>query len=282
MNSVYLSDNLEILKQIPDESIDLIYIDPPFNTGNVQKRKTIKTILDTKGDRLGFSGKLFKTVTVAEAELYQYKDKYENFIEDFLKPRLQESYRILKKTGSIYIHIDYREVHYLKILMDQIFGRKNFLNELIWCYDYGAKQKKKWPTKHDNILWYSKNPEHYYFDIERCDRIPYMAPKLAGKEKAERGKLPCDWQFITIVSPTGKEKTGYPTQKPLKLLERLVKTSCPDGGVVLDFFAGSGSTGHAALNCNKTFILVDENSDAIKVMKKRFENYYPNTKIDYY
>lgn len=272
MNKIYLSDNLEILKQLPDESIDLIYVDPPFNTGNTQKRRTIKTVSDSNGDRVGFEGKTFKTIISKDSETYQYNDHYDNFIEGFLKPRLEESLRILKKTGSIYIHIDYREVHYVKILMDQIFGRKNFLNELIWCYDYGAKQKKKWPTKHDNILWYCKNSEHYYFDIEKCDRIPYMAPKLAGKEKAEKGKLPCDWQFITIVSPTGKEKTGYPTQKPLKLLQRLINTSCPDDGIVLDYFAGSGSTGHAALNCNKQFILVDSNPDAIKVMTKRFKD----------
>lgn len=280
MNKIYLGDNLEIIRSIEDESIDLIYIDPPFNTGNTQKRKNIKTVKDDNGDRSGFAGKKYKTIELSDKEL-SYNDHFDDYIEGFLRPRMVEAHRVLKKTGTIYLHLDYREVHYAKVMMDHVFGRHNFLNELIWCYDYGAKQKTKWPTKHDTILWYCKDSEHYYFDIERCDRIPYMAPKLAGKEKAEKGKLPCDWQFITIVSPTGHEKTGYPTQKPLKLLERLIKTSCPDGGVVLDYFAGSGSTGHAALNCNKLFILIDSNPDAIEIQRKRFEEYYPNEKIIY-
>ena len=189
---------------------------------------------------------------------------------DFLEPRLVEAKRILAPGGSLYFHIDYREAHYCKILLDEIFGRECFLNEIIWAYDYGARTRRKWPPKHDNIFLYANNPDDYIFNYEDIERIPYMAPGLVGPEKAARGKTPTDTWWHTIVSPTGKEKTGYPTQKPLAILKRIILASSNPGDTVLDFFAGSGTTGEAAHQLGRKFILIDNNREAIAVMKKRF------------
>ncbi len=268
MNRVIHSDNLAFLRDMKSESVDLIYIDPPFNTGKFQERSVLKTSEDADGDRTGFGGKRYKTTKVTSRG---FADSFDDFME-FLRPRIVEAHRVLKPTGSFYFHIDYREVHYCKVLIDTIFGRENFLNEIIWAYDYGARTNKKWPAKHDNILLYAKDKNRYLFNIEDIDRIPYMAPGLVGPEKAARGKLPTDTWWHTIVSPTGKEKLGYPTQKPLGILSRIVRASSPKGGVVLDFFAGSGTTGQAAMEAGRSFILVDENPEAIGVMKKRFKD----------
>ncbi|MEK7443191.1 MAG: site-specific DNA-methyltransferase [Chloroflexota bacterium] len=266
MNCIYFGDNLPILKSLPGESIQLIYIDPPFNTGKQQSRTQMKTVRDSDGDRTGFKGERYKTVRLGSRA---YADSFDNFLE-FIKPRLEEAHRLLTPNGSIYFHIDYREVHYCKILLDEIFGRDSFLNEIIWAYDYGARSKKKWSAKHDNILWYAKNPNDYIFNYDAVERIPYMAPGLVGEEKAARGKTITDTWWHTIVSPTGKEKTGYPTQKPLGVLRRIVAVSSNKGDTVLDFFAGSGTTGIAAHELERRFILVDSNMQAIEVMKKRF------------
>jgi len=282
MNEVYRSDNLSVLLSMESQSIDLIYIDPPFNTGKIQKRKNIKTEASSTGDRQGFGGKTYKTIQISDEKNIQYNDTFDDYIESFLRPRIEEAHRLLKSTGTFYLHLDYREVHYAKVLCDTIFGRENFLNEVIWAYDYGAKQKSKWPTKHDNILVYVKDINNYFFDSTRIDRIPYMAPGLVGPDKAEIGKLPTDTWWMTIVSPTGKEKTGYPTQKPIKLLQRILNASCPDNGIVLDFFAGSGTTGLAAASQNKSFILIDSNPDAIDVIKNRIKSDYPDIDINYF
>jgi site-specific DNA-methyltransferase (adenine-specific) len=268
-NRVYFGDNLTILKSLPSESIDLVYIDPPFNTGHAQSRKTIKTVYDENGDRVGFQGRSYKTTHLSERA---YLDQFDDFI-GFLEPRMREAYRILKPNGSLYFHIDYREVHYCKILLDQIFGRESFLNEIIWAYDYGARTKKKWPTKHDNILWYAKNPENYCFNIDTIDRIPYMAPGLVGKDKAALGKLPTDTWWHTIVPTNGKEKTGYPTQKPLGILRRIILASSNENDLVMDFFAGSGTTGAVCLEMDRQFILVDNNPQSIQTMQKRFADH---------
>lgn len=265
-NQVYFGDNLAILKTIPDESVDLIYIDPPFNTGHAQSRKTLKTESDQDGDRVGFQGKSYKTTQLGERA---YLDQFDDYL-GFLEPRLMQAYRILKPDGSLYFHIDYREVHYCKILLDQIFGRDSFLNEIIWAYDYGARTKKKWPAKHDNILWYAKNPESYCFNTDSIDRIPYMAPGLVGKDKAELGKLPTDTWWHTIVPTNGKEKTGYPTQKPLGILRRIILASSNENELVMDFFAGSGTTGAVCLELDRRFILIDNNPQSIQIMQKRF------------
>lgn len=266
--TIYLKDNLEFLKEQPSHSIDLIYIDPPFNTGKKQKRKTIKTVQDQQG-HVGFAGKKYARKIQGEKE---FCDQFEDFIS-FIKPRLEECHRILKQSGTLYFHIDYREVHYCKILLDQIFGRDCFLNEIIWAYDFGAKPKNRWPPKHDNILVYVKDKNNYIFNVNDIERIPYMSPGLAGEEKAKRGKLPTDVWWHTIVGTNSKEKTGYPTQKPLGILKRIIAASSPPEGLVLDCFAGSGTTGEAAFLLGRNFILVDNNPQAIETMKKRFEKY---------
>ena len=269
MNYIFLGDNLPILQSLPAESVALIYIDPPFNTGRAQARMQLKTVRDDEnGDRTGFKGQRYKTVRVGQRAFSDTFASSDDFLA-FLEPRLAEAKRLLTPDGSVYFHIDYREVHYCKILLDQIFGRESFLNEIIWAYDYGARTKKKWPPKHDNILWYAKDPENYIFNYDEIERIPYMAPGLVGPEKAARGKTPTDTWWLTIVSPTGQEKTGYPTQKPLALLKRIIQASSRPGDTVLDFFAGSGTTGEAAFQLGRKFILVDNNPDALEVMKKR-------------
>lgn len=258
---------LEVLRTIEAGSVDLVYIDPPFNTGKAQARARLRTVRDDEGDRTGFKGLRYRTERLDPAPVYQ--DSFEDYL-GFLEPRLREAHRVLAASGSFYLHLDYREVHYAKVLCDRIFGREAFLNEIIWAYDYGARTTKRWPAKHDTILFYARDPGRYHFDVSEVDRIPYMAPGLVGPEKAARGKLPTDTWWHTIVSPTGKEKLGYPTQKPLGILRRIVRASCPKGGLVLDFFAGSGTTGAAALESDRRFLLVDSSPDAIRTMQKRF------------
>jgi site-specific DNA-methyltransferase (adenine-specific) len=270
-NTVYFGDNLKLLKTLPDNSIDLIYIDPPFNTGKVQARKRFRTVRtqDGEGDRIGFGGNSYQTEVLGEGE---YNDVFGDF-EAFLRPRLKEAYRVLKPDGSFYFHIDYREAHYCKITLDQIFGRENFINEIIWAYDFGGRAKDRWPAKHDTIFFYAKDDQNYTFNLDDIDRIPYMAPGLVGPEKAAKGKLPTDTWWHTIVGTNSREKTGYPTQKPVGILERIVRASSDPGDLVLDFFAGSGTTGQACLNLGRKFILCDSNPQAIEVMKIRFAEY---------
>ena len=267
MNRIYFGDNLAVLRDLPDESVSLIYIDPPFNTGKAQTRKSLRTLRAEEGDRVGFQGRRYTTVKLGEQA---YQDIFDDFLA-FLEPRLLEAQRVLTANGSLYFHIDYREVHYCKVLLDQIFGRSSFINEIIWAYDYGARTKRKWPTKHDNILWYAKDPTDYTFNYEAIERIPYMAPGLVGPEKASRGKLPTDTWWHTIVPTNGREKTGYPTQKPLGILRRIIAASSNPGDTVLDFFAGSGTTGAACLELGRDFILVDDNPQALTVMRERFK-----------
>ena len=319
MNRIYFGDNLPILKSLPDESVDLIYIDPPFNTGKTQKHTRIKTVQSKNGSRKGFQGNTYETVemgTKAYQDSFDFlgpdsvrsdaETAYQTFapegsfyyIETFLRARIVEAYRLLKSHGSLYFHIDYREVHYCKVLLDEIFGRESFLNEIIWAYDYGGRARSKWPAKHDNILFYVKNPKNYIFNVGEIDREPYMAPGLVGPEKAKIGKLPTDvwwpgyvgakikkitkkssisflrgqqatwWQ--TIVPTNSKERMGYPTQKPRKLLDRIIKASSMKGDLVLDFFAGSGTIGESCLELGRNFILIDNNKSAMEVMAQRF------------
>jgi len=263
---VVRADNLEVLGRVPGESVDLVYIDPPFNTGRRQTRSELRTVRDGAGDRVGFGGHRYRTLRLGTRS---FADTFDDYLA-FLEPRLVEAHRVLKRTGSFYLHLDYREVHYAKVLCDAIFGRPSFLNEVVWAYDYGARTRRRWPAKHDDILVYVKDPGAYFFDADAVDRIPYMAPGLVGEEKAARGKLPTDTWWHTIVSPTGKEKLGYPTQKPLGILRRIVGASSPPGGVVLDFFAGSGTTGAAARELGRAFLLVDSGAEAMQVMRRRF------------
>jgi len=264
--TIYFGDNLEILRTLPAASIQLTYIDPPFNTGRTQSRRQLRTVESDQGDRTGFGGKRYATEVIGEQG---YRDQFDDYLA-FLEPRLRESYRLLAPNGSLYFHIDYREVHYCKILLDEIFGRDAFLNEIIWAYDFGGRTKKRWPAKHDNILWYAKDPENYIFNYDDIARIPYMAPGLVGEEKAKRGKLPTDTWWHTIVGTNSHEKTGYPTQKPLGVLRRIIQASSSSGGLVLDFFAGSGTTGAACVEFDRDFILIDNNPEALGVMVDRF------------
>lgn len=264
---IHLAENLEILRTLPTGSIDLIYIDPPFNTGKQMRRTRLKTVRAEDGDRTGFQGRRYRSTVV---ETKSFADAFSDYLA-FLEPRLVEARRVLAAHGSLYFHVDYREVHYCKILLDKIFGRDCFLNEIIWAYDYGGRPKNRWPPKHDNILLYVKSPRGYLFNTDQIDRIAYMAPGLVGAEKAARGKLPTDTWWHTIVPTNGKEKTGYPTQKPLGIVRRMIVASSRPGGVVLDFFGGSGTTGAAALECGRRFILIDNNPAALEVMARRFE-----------
>jgi site-specific DNA-methyltransferase (adenine-specific) len=265
-NLVLFGDNLEHLKKIPDRSVQLIYIDPPFNTGRRQTRGKSTTTRSETGNRVGFKGQRYDIV---RDTVLGYDDEFADYWS-FLEPRLEEAWRLLNETGTLYLHLDFREAHYAKVLLDALFGRENFLNEIIWAYDYGAKSKSRWPAKHDTILVYVKDPSKYYFDSASVDREPYMAPGLVTAEKVELGKLPTDVWWHTIVSPTGKEKTGYPTQKPIGILRRIIQASSKPGDLVMDFFGGSGTTGFVAAELDRRFVLMDRNPEAIDVMRERF------------
>ncbi|MGA7729853.1 MAG: DNA methyltransferase [Chloroflexia bacterium] len=265
---IYFGDNLPILQSLPDAQVDLIYIDPPFNTGKAQSHTQLSTVRSDNGDRTGFGGRRYATTNVATRA---YTDSFDDYLA-FLEPRLREAYRLLAPHGALYFHIDYREVHYCKVLLDTIFGRASFLNEIIWAYDYGARTRRKWPPKHDNILVYVKDPHNYTFNADALDRIPYMAPGLVGPEKAARGKTPTDTWFNTIVPTNGREKTGYPTQKPLAILRRIIAASSNPGDLILDFFAGSGTTGAACVELGRRFTLIDDNEQAMQVMSHRFRH----------
>jgi DNA modification methylase len=267
-DEILLGDNLEILPRFSDGSFQLIYIDPPFNTGKEMTRKTLETVPDAEGDRVGFQGRRFKTRLLAQSS---YRDEFDDYLA-FLEPRLREGRRLLADSGTFYFHIDYREAHYCKLLLDEIFGRECFLNEIIWAYDYGARSKRKWPAKHDTILVYVKDPSGYYFDSEGVDREPYMAPGLVTAEKAAKGKLPTDVWWHTIVPTNGREKTGYATQKPEGIVERMVVASTREGDWCLDFFAGSGTLGAVATQMARRYVLIDSSPDAYEIMLSRLES----------
>lgn len=264
--NIHFGDNLALLRELPSASFDLVYIDPPFNTGKVQARTRIRTVQDPgRGDRVGFQGRRYRTEKVGTAS---FADDFDDFLE-FMEPRLVEASRLLQPHGAFFLHIDYREVHYCKVLLDHIFGRDAFINEIIWAYDYGGRTQQKWSAKHDNILWYVKDPSNYTFHFEEMDRIPYMAPGLVGPEKAARGKTPTDVWWHTIVPTSGAERTGYPTQKPRGILDRIIKVHTHPGDRVLDFFAGSGTTGDSAIRLGRSCTLIDNNPDAMNVMAER-------------
>ncbi len=264
-NRIIHGDNLEVLQTLADESFQMIYVDPPFNTGKTQTRRTLQTEADVAGDRVGFGGRRYATRLLAESS---YVDEFADYLA-FLEPRIVEGRRVLTQSGTFYFHIDYREAHYCKLLLDEIFGRENFLNELIWAYDYGARSKKRWPAKHDTILVYAKDIERYHFDSAEVDREPYMAPGLVTPEKAARGKLPTDVWWHTIVPTKSREKTGYPTQKPEGIVRRMVVASTRPGDLCLDFFAGSGTLGAVAAKCGRGYVLIDESPEAIEVATRR-------------
>ena len=267
-NRLFYGDNLPVLREhIATESVDLVYLDPPFNTGRDQVRRTTRSVPAAagEGDRVGFAGRSYETIM---GSLLRYEDSFADYL-GFLEPRLMHARRVLATHGTLYVHLDYREVHYVKVLLDALFGRRCFLNEIIWAYDFGGRTAKRWPAKHDTILVYVKDPTAYHFNSADVDREPYMAPGLVGPVKAARGKLPTDVWWHTIVSPTGKEKTGYPTQKPAGVLRRIVTASSRPGDWVLDFFAGSGTTGAVSEQLGRKFVCVDSNPEAVDVMRRR-------------
>ena len=243
----------------------MVYADPPFNTGRAQVRRTLATVAAAGGDRVGFGGRRYASTLLEESS---YRDAFDDYL-GFLAPRLEELRRVLSPEGTLYLHLDYREAHYVKLLLDELFGRECFLNELIWAYDYGAKPRRRWPQKHDTILVYVRDPDRYWFDAEAVDREPYMAPGLVTPEKVARGKRPVSVMWHTIVSPTGREKTGYPTQKPEGLVRRFVQASSRVGDLCLDPFAGSGTLGAVAGSLGRRYLLIDSNPDAVAVMRRR-------------
>lgn len=272
MRRIILGDNADVLPTLPERFARLVYIDPPFNTGKVQRRERIRaTSTEGPGDRAGFAGRRY---SVERVESGAYLDRFEDF-ESFLLPRVEAALRCMTPDGSLFVHLDYREVHYVKVALDRLLGRERFVNEIIWSYDYGGRPKDRWPNKHDTILWYVLDPEDYVFEFDEIDRIPYMAPSLVGAEKAERGKTPTDVWWNTIVPTSGREKTGYPTQKPLGILNRIVRVHSRPGDVVLDFFAGSGTTGEAAAANGRGFVLVDENPEAVQIAARRLSPFRP-------
>jgi site-specific DNA-methyltransferase (adenine-specific) len=264
-DEILLGDCLELLPRFGDGSFQLIYIDPPFNTGRSQARRTVATVSGEGGDRTGFQGRRYTTRLLAERS---YSDTFDDYLA-FLTPRLEQAHRVLEGSGTLYFHIDYREAHYCKLLLDEIFGRECFLNEIVWAYDYGGRSRRRWPAKHDTILVYVKDPSAYYFDSESVDREPYMAPGLVTPEKVARGKLPTDVWWHTIVPTRGAEKTGYPTQKPEGIVRRMVGASTRPGDWCLDFFAGSGTLGAVAAQLGRRYVLIDSNPEAVRIMRAR-------------
>jgi site-specific DNA-methyltransferase (adenine-specific) len=262
---VVLGDAADVLPTLPSEAFQLIYLDPPFNTGKAQRRRTLATARDDAGDRTGFGGRRYATTQLASRA---YDDMHADYL-GWLAPLLEQARRLLTATGTLYLHIDYREAHYVKLLLDDVFGRDAFLNELIWAYDFGGRARDRWPAKHDTIFVYVRTPGGHFFDQDAVERIPYLAPGLVGPEKAARGKLPTDVWWHTIVATNGTEKTGYPNQKPAGILRRIVSASSRPGDRVLDFFAGSGTTGAVAAQLGRRFVLVDKNSEAIEIMRAR-------------
>jgi site-specific DNA-methyltransferase (adenine-specific) len=269
--TIVLGEALAVLRGLPSGSVALVYLDPPFNTGRTRRRTTLRTTRHERGDRVGFGGHRYRTEVVATRA---YEDAYDDYLA-FLEPHLAEVRRVLRDDGSLFLHLDPREAHYAKVCLDGIFGRESFQNEIVWAYDFGGRAKRRWPAKHDTILWYTAHPERYVFRYDDIDRIPYLAPGLVGPEKARRGKTPTDVWWQTIVSPTGKEKTGYPTQKPLAILDRIVRVHTNPGDLVADVFAGSGTTGEAAARNGRRFLLADRELEAVRLMAKRLTRWKP-------
>jgi site-specific DNA-methyltransferase (adenine-specific) len=262
---IVLGENLDVLASLPDALADLIYVDPPFNTGRRQVMRRVRTLRDADGDRTGFAGRRYRTEALGTT---QFEDRFDDYLA-FLRPRLLQAHRLLQPHGSLFLHVDPRESHYCKVELDRIFGRECFMNEIIWAYDYGGRSRRRWPAKHDTIFWYARDPENYRFERDAIDRIPYAAPGLVGPEKAARGKVPTDVWWHTIVPTNSKERTGYAAQKPLGVVRRIVRVHSRPGDLCLDFFAGSGTLGEAAAREGRDFLLIDSNPEAIEVMRKR-------------
>jgi site-specific DNA-methyltransferase (adenine-specific) len=276
-STVHFGDNLDVLRDLPDGLADLVYVDPPFNTGRERSYTRLRTVLSATGDRTGFAGRRYATERLAT---HRFADLFDDYLA-WLEPRLVETRRVLAPNGTLYFHIDPREAHYCKVLLDGLFGRDCFLNEIVWAYDFGGRSRRRWPAKHDTILVYVRDRRHYTFNAEAIDRIPYLAPGLVGPVKAARGKLPTDVWWQTIVPTTGRERTGYPTQKPLAVLRRIVAASSHPGDLVLDWCAGSGTAGVAAHELGRRFYLIDNHPAAIEVMATRLADVPDLRRVDW-
>ena len=272
MRRIILGDNAEVLPSLPASFARLVYVDPPFNTGARQARQRIRvTAVHGDGDRVGFGGRSYRTERVPSPS---FGDRREDYV-GFLLPRVEAALRCMTDDASLFVHLDAREVHHVKVALDHLLGRARFMNEIIWAYDFGGRSRTRWPAKHDSILWYALQPGRHVFEREAMDRIPYLAPGLVSREKAARGKTPTDVWWQTIVPTNGREKTGYPTQKPLAILERIVRVHSRAGDVVLDFFAGSGTTGEAAARNGRGFVLVDDHPAAVRIAARRLAAFGP-------
>ena len=270
---ILAGDNAIALAKLPAGTFDVVYMDPPFNTGRAQSRRTLSVVADPDGERVGFGGRRYRSALLGSLS---YEDRFHDYL-DFLATRLERARELLAPHGTLYFHIDYREAHYCKLLLDEVFGREAFLNELIWCYDYGAKPRRRWPAKHDTILVYVRTPGAHHFDAEAVEREPYMAPGLVSAEKARRGKRPTDVWFHTIVPTNGREKTGYPTQKPEGVLRRIVAASSRPDAWCLDPFAGSGTLGAVCRELGRRFVVIDDNPVAVEIMRRRLQEAEPNS-----
>jgi DNA modification methylase len=268
---VIQGDSQDVLALLPDGAFDLVYIDPPFNTGRTRRRRTVSATQDPTGERTGFAGRRYRTELLGEQA---WDDAFADYLA-FLEPRLARARELLAPHGTLYVHLDPRESHYCKLLLDSMFGRHCFLNEIVWAYDYGGKPRRRWPAKHDTILVYVRDPDRYWFDADAVEREPYMAPGLVTAEKAARGKRPTSVWWHTIVPTNGREKTGYPTQKPEGVVRRIVSASSRPEGWCLDFFAGSGTLGAVCRQLGRRFVLVDSNPAAIEVMVRRLDGGQP-------
>jgi len=259
INKLICGDNLEVLRKIPKESIDLIYIDPPF-----------------------FTNKQYEVVWGDEAETRSFEDRWEGGVEHFiswLKPRVQAMHDVLKPTGSFYLHCDWHANAHIRIMLDKIFGKENFQNEIIWHYTAGARGKNRWARKHDNIYFYTKSGK-WTFNWEAIAEpftsgmTKWRYTKGGQKEKSMPiGRVPDDVFNIQIINTMAKERVGYPTQKPEALLERIIRASSNPGDVVADFFCGCGTTVAVAQKLKRKWIGVDISPTAIKIMERRLEKW---------
>ena len=235
---------MAVLEQLPSNEIDLIYIDVLFGTGNTFK---------------DYADPIFNSISD---------------IRDFYYPRYTEMKRVLKSTGLIYVHCDYRISHYTKLLLDEVFGASQFRNEIIWYYNSSPRKKKDFGKRHDTIFRYSKTNYYYFNDQSQYIRQEYSktAPRGYEKEKyySPLGKVRDDVWNIPILGQNDKsERIGYSTQKPLVLLFPIIDSSCPPGGLVADFFCGSGTTLVAASILDRKYLGCDINPDAISIAEKR-------------
>ena len=265
MNFLHLGDCLDVLRsETPDESVDLIYIDPPFNSKrnyniffddkDIQTQRTafedtwsLKNIQDSLAELQSLQTEKIHRLLITYSEVAPFAFPY----LVMMSLRIIELHRVLKPSGSFYLHCDPTMSHYLKTVCDIIFVRKNFRNEIIWCYKLGGRPQKGFPKKHDIILFYSKTEDFNFYD--NSVRVPYESDggyiktgRKIVKGKVYKvnplGKVPEDWWFISALNRQSKERLGYPTQKPEALLERIIKASSNEGDTVLDAFCGCGTT----------------------------------------